>query len=84
MSNGLQVLVQLDVLSNFGLQRVDDQLVRRLLLELKREHFLEHLTQILGDHLEYFLGVFDGQSLAQKVLELVVLVLELFVEIAPG
>lgn len=83
VGHGLQVLVQDNILADLGLQRVDDQFVRRLLLELKCEYLLENFPEILGYHLEYFLGVLDGQSLPQKVLELIVLVLELLVEVTP-
>ena len=82
--DGLQILVKFYVFSNLGLQRVYDQLIRRLLLKLKSKNFLKDLAQILGDHLEDFFRILDGQSLAQKVFELIVLVLKLLVKIAPG
>ena len=80
----LQILVQDDVLAYLCLERVYDELVRRLLLKLQREDLLEYLPQVLRNHFKDLLGVLYRQPLPQEVLELIVLVLEFFVEIAPG
>lgn len=81
MGDWLEVGGELDVLADLFGEAVDNQLVRRLLLELQSEHLLEHILQVLVNQLEDLLGVLDMKTLLQEVFELIVLVLEGLVEV---
>lgn len=81
MGDWLEVGGELDVLADLFGEAVDNQLVRRLLLELQSEHLLEHILQVLVNQFEDLLGVLDMKTLLQEVFELIVLVLEGLVEV---
>lgn len=81
MGDWLEVGGELDVFTDLFGEAVDNQLVRRLLLELQSEHLLEHILQVLVNQFEDLLGVLDMKTLLQEVFELIVLVLEGLVEV---